>query len=85
MNNGSSHIKTRIAKTLIIILGVIIAFIMTYNSQLFSAENEHTVQSSNTALHEAHLQEESSNALNYNSGTRLLNVFTRNLPYLNSK
>lgn len=88
MNLRNPHIKNGFTKTLLIILGVIIALIMTINSPMFSAENIISEDELNQpSMAEAHQNNEntSSGGVNYNSGTRLLHIFTKNLPYLNHK
>lgn len=88
MNLKQTHIKRSLTKTLLIILGVIIAIIMTLNSPLFSAQN-HLLndQPQETSLAETHEEDKNNSAgeIRYNSGTRLLHLLTNNLPYLNHK
>ena len=93
MLGKNTNIKRGQAKTLLIILGVIIALIMTMNSPIFTADNinmpahEHQEQVAEMDANEAESQPTSgsSSGAKFNSGTRLLHIFTRNLPYLNNK
>lgn len=88
MRIGKSHIKSGLTKTLLIILGVIIALIMTMNSPLFTAEMlipENQLDAPPESETSLKAEETSSGGMNYNSGTRLLHIFTKNLPYLNNK
>ena len=91
MQLKNSRIRGGLAKTLLIILGVIIAFLMTFNSPLFTAENQVpgkseprksvTMGTTGAEKDEKH----SSSGSTYNSGARLFDIFTKNLPYLNNK
>ncbi len=80
-------------KTIIILLGIVVAILMTIKSPFFSAEAMYTnLQKSNNLVEvpeqQDHKKEKASggsNSSRFNSGTRLLHVFTKNLPYLNNK
>lgn len=91
MQVKNSRVKNGLAKTLLIILGVIIALLMTLNSPLFTAENLIQLKSDSSAELAVHppasdeKENTSSSGSTYHSGARLFHVFTKNLPYLNNK
>lgn len=86
MLDRKTRIKRSYTKTVLIIIGVIIAFLMTMSSPLFTADSGLSVDADQTnPVAEVQKDGSSSPRPNYNSGTRLLHIFTRNLPYLNNK
>lgn len=83
-----SQAKGGFIKTLLIILGVIIAFLMSLNSPLFTAAHSITPVNRSeeaTPAPAAEKHESTSSSSAYNSGARLFHIFTENLPYLNNK
>lgn len=80
--------KSGIGKTLLIILGVLIALLLTYNSQLFTAEFINLTGSEVEPVAEIPKDQNSKtkgSGSTFNSTTELFHTFTMNLPFLNSK
>lgn len=92
MLKKNTHIKRGTAKTLLIILGVLIALFMSINSPMFttalipaSTHIEKSGVTNNPPESDTHSKGGSASASKYNSATRMLHIFTKNLPYLNHK
>ncbi|MFY0607329.1 MAG: hypothetical protein JXR10_11465 [Cyclobacteriaceae bacterium] len=89
MPRVNQNIKRGLTKTLLIILGVIVAALMSFNSSIFTAEDLSVKSPDSTQELELNkvksTKTSSSSGVNYNSGMRFLRIFTENLPYLNNK
>ncbi|MFT6882206.1 MAG: hypothetical protein ACJAVY_001002 [Marinoscillum sp.] len=90
MPKQKKNINKGTAKTLLIILGVVVALLLTLNAPLFTALNLSVNSTSNLAKNQKEIlplpeAKDASSGMNYNSGTRILHIFTENLPYLNNK
>ncbi|HCX21268.1 MAG: hypothetical protein CMB80_10210 [Flammeovirgaceae bacterium] len=80
--------KSGIGKTLIIILGVIIALLLTYNSPLFTAEVFNLTGSEVEPVAEMPKDQNSKlkgSGSTFNSTAQLFHIFTMNSPFLNNK
>ncbi|REE05827.1 hypothetical protein [Marinoscillum furvescens] len=87
----NSNLKGGLAKTLLIIIGVIIALLMTLGRPLFMAETLATPQvpsepqpvaQKTTPVAERQI---ATQPIELNSATRMFHIFTNHLPYLNNK
>ncbi len=85
MPRFNQNIKRGLTKTLLIILGIIVAALMSFNSSLFTSENLSSKKNATEVELDVIRADNSSSGINYNSGIRILHVFTENLPYLNNK
>ena len=81
--------KSGIGKTLLIILGVIVALLLTYNSPLFTAEVFNLTGSEVEPVAETPKDQNSklkgNTGSTFNSTSELFHVLTMNSPFLNSK
>ena len=89
MLNRKSISNSGIGKTLLIILGVVIALLLTYNSPLFTADSINLTGSEVEPIAEMP-KDQNSNSKDYsgstfNSPAKLFHLFTNNLPFLNKK
>lgn len=88
MSAKSTYSKKNIGKTIIIIAGIIIAIVMSVRGPIFKTTSSQEMPDPPTAPSSQLDQSESSGSTTnakYHSGARLLEVFTKNLPYLNNK
>ena len=80
-------------KTLIILVGIVLAILMTIKGPYFSSEainlkisdNNNVTQMTSSNEVKKEKSTGGTSSTRYNSGARLLHVFTKNLPYLNNK
>lgn len=85
MNTRSLHIKKSHNKTILIVIGVLIAVIMTMSSSYLTAKSGISVEQNDQETVKPFSKTSASDVPTLNSGTRLLHIFTKNLPYLNHK
>ncbi|WP_421872716.1 hypothetical protein [Marinoscillum sp.] len=89
MLNKKSISSSGFGKTLLIIIGVIVALLLTYNSPLFTADLINLPGSEVEPVAEMP-KDQNSNSKGYsgssfNSQANLFHIFTNNLPFLNKK
>jgi len=87
MSNNSRNIKRGYTKTILIIIGVIIALLMTIYRPTFTADQLDASVKPVADIENPKVDKNSggTGSNKYNSGMRLFHVFTKNLPYLNNK
>lgn len=89
MLDKNSISKAGLGKTLLIILGVLIALLLTYNSPLFTAEIINLTGSEVEPVAELPKDQNSKKegyfGSTFNSSVELFHIFTTNLPFLNHK
>ncbi|MEQ9307463.1 MAG: hypothetical protein RJQ14_26360 [Marinoscillum sp.] len=89
MLSKKSFTQNGLSKTLLIIIGVIIAILLTLNSELFTAESINLPGAELEPVAELPKDQNSksqgSSGSSFNSPVQMFNIFTHNLPYLNNK
>lgn len=88
MEQKKNTLRSGAIKTLLIIVGILIALLMTLNSPLFGtvsewlpAEPAQAVEDTGTPTSD----EPNISGTELESATRMFHIFTNNLPYLNNK
>lgn len=86
----NSNLKGGLTKTLLIIIGVIIALLMTLGGPLFMAEKLAAPQKLGNPEPLAYKAQPSPNRhatppIELNSAARMFHIFTNHLPYFNNK
>jgi len=88
MHLNTAKNKTNKIKTLLLIVGVIIAIIVTFYADVLGGQEssfyQHLVAPVNNPVAENTISSTSESS-GYNSATKLFEIFTRNLPFLNHK
>lgn len=88
MEQKKNNLRSGVIKTLLIIVGILIAVLMTLNSPLFGTVSEWlpTEPAQETPNSEVPTAEEPNiSGSELESATRMFHIFTNNLPYLNNK
>ncbi|MFT6856444.1 MAG: hypothetical protein ACJA0X_002423 [Cyclobacteriaceae bacterium] len=89
MQLNSAKNKTNKTKTLLLIIGVIIAVLLIFYADIFSGNESSFYQYLNTPVNNSVTENIRSNSVvigsGYNSVPKLFELFTKNLPFLNSK
>jgi hypothetical protein len=89
MQLDSAKNKTNKTKTLLLIIGVVIAVLLIFYADIFSGNESGFHQYLNTPVNNSVTENIRSNNVvigsGYNSLPKLFELFTKNLPFLNSK
>ena len=85
MSAKYTKLEKNFTKTVIIIIGIILAFIMSLGTPVFTADNilSKDLKSNPTAKLSGELPKSSGSG--YSPEMRLFHIFTKNLPFLNNK